>query len=554
MTKSRVPRQVLLRRFVLSVAVGLACLLVPGFVFAHPLGNFTINHLSELRSSGGTLDLRYVLDMAEIPTFSVTRAADPSGTITPRGLAAWSASHAAETAKELDVTVDGHPVALQLVNETARLRPGAGGLPILYFVANYTVPIAAGVAHNVGYQDTTYQGRLGWRNVIVAPQTEPTHELLVYPNALTGSPPNLTSVAFSLTGSGAAHDIVASAPAPSGQDSTSLLRSNILADMLAKGTGDFGFVLLTLGAALILGALHALEPGHGKTLLAITLVGARATSQQALILAGSLTIAHTIGVIGLGIVILFFVHVAPEAIYPWLLLISGFAVAILGARALGSYVDRRRPRRHTHAHAHVHAHEHEHPHVHTIGDDHHAAHEHGTSPVHDHGDGHPHAHDELDDEAHALAHAVPGDKPLSFGSAVVAAMSGGIAPCPAALLVLLSSVGYHLVTYGLVLIVIFSFGLASTLTGLGIAVVRGAGWLTKRSEFDRFVRYAPLFSAVIIAAIGSWMVGEGFVAKGITQSGILVAGLTLLAILGYAFGPRHRHTHEHTHTHTAQTA
>ena len=546
----------MVRRSFLVAALGLVTLLTPSFVFAHPLGNFTINHLSELRIRNGTVRLRYVLDMAEIPTFTVARAADPSGKISPPELAAWSAAHAVETARELNLTVDGRSVPLQLESETSRLRPGAGGLPILYFVATYTAAIAPGVNHQVGYQDTTYPGRLGWRDVIVAPQTEPTHELLAYPNALKGSPPDHTATTFSVSANGASHDVIASAPAVSANDGTSVMRSNLLADMLARGTSDPLIVLLTLGAALVLGALHALEPGHGKTLLAVTLVGARATSQQALILAGSLTVAHTIGVIALGVVVLFLArYVVPEAIYPWITLVSGIVVAILGARALGSYVDRRRPQRHVHAHVHARAHEHEHLHVHAIGEDHHGAHEHAHHDhVHDHPHPHPHPHDELDDEAHALAHAVPGDKPLSFGTAVVAAMSGGIAPCPAALLVLLVAVSHHLVAYGLVAIVVFSFGLAATLTGLGIAVVRGSAWLTSRSEFDRFVRYAPLFSALIIAAIGSWIVGEGFVQKGITQSGVLVAALTLVAIVGYAFAPRHRRDHSHTHSHTAQTA
>ena len=114
-------------------------------------------------------------------------------------------------------------------------------------------------------------------------------------------------------------------------------------------------------------------------------------------------------------------------------------------------------------------------------------------------------------------------------------MSGGVAPCPAALVVLLAAVALDQVAYGLFVIVAFSFGLAATLTALGIAVVRGAGWLQGRPQFERFVRFGPLVSAVVIATIGAIMVGQGFAQQGISISPVLVTAITALAIAGYAF-------------------
>ena len=118
---------------------------------------------------------------------------------------------------------------------------------------------------------------------------------------------------------------------------------------------------------------------------------------------------------------------------------------------------------------------------------------------------------------------------------MLAAMSGGIAPCPAALVVLLAAVALNQVLYGIFVIVAFSFGLAATLTGLGIAVVRGAGWLRDRPAFERFVQYGPLVSAVVIATIGAIMVGQGFAQQGIATSPILISLITALAIAGFAF-------------------
>jgi ABC-type nickel/cobalt efflux system permease component RcnA len=256
-------------------------------------------------------------------------------------------------------------------------------------------------------------------------------------------------------------------------------------------------------------------------------VGARATVKQAAILAAALTIAHTIGVLALGVAInLLKGYFVPEAIYPWITLISGVVIAVIGARAVQAQIRRRQPLTHAHAHGHARTHAHDHPHVHHPHA--HAHHAHG----HEHDDGHEHVHDELD---HARAHAIPGNAPLTFGGTVWAAMSGGVAPCPAALVVLLAAIALDQVAYGILVIVAFSIGLAMTLTGLGIAVVRGAGWLQGRPQFERYVQYGPLASAIVIAAIGAVMVGQGFAAQGISASPVVVSGITALAIAGYAF-------------------
>lgn len=521
--------------------IGIACVFATALpAAAHPLGNFTINHLTKISAAHDRIDLRYVLDMAEIPTFALMREHDANGRMTQAQLNAWARDEATAVAPQLELRFDGVRAGLAGSSAHATTRPGAGGLPTLYFVADYhaTVPPAT---RAVAYADRTFAGRLGWKDVVVTPATEPTRELTAYPNALLGSPRNLTATSADRTAQGtlrvraggaAATDQVPTGSAPSA------VRSNHLSDMLARGTSNPLFVLLTLLVAVALGALHALEPGHGKTLLAVSLVGARATVAQAAILAGSLTVAHTAGVLLLGIaIILLKGYLVPEAIYPWITLVSGLVIAAIGARAVARQIIARQAYAHAHSHGHPHAHEHEHVHEHH-------PHDHGEHHYHAHGGDHTHAHD---DEAHARSHAIPGDAPLRFGATVWAAMSGGVAPCPAALVVLLAAIAQNVVAYGIVVIVFFSFGLAATLTGLGVGVVRGASWLSARPRFERFARYGPLVSAVVIAVIGSVMVGRGFVEQGLPVSAPVITGLTALAIAGYAF------SHPVAHARSVQT-
>jgi nickel/cobalt exporter len=488
---------------------------------AHPLGNFTLNHLSRITVTPDGLRVRYVLDMAEIPAFTLDRSLEPSGVPSPSTLQRWGREHARAIVPQLSLAVDGRAVPLSAQDSSVERRPGAGGLPTLYFSALYGARVAPG-AHRIVFQDATAPGRLGWKDVVVGDTAEPTNGLRAYPDALTGSPHDRTAIVANVDARGGIVAAVNGDAAEPASATVVLGRSNTLSDVLAKGTGDPLVVLAALLLAIALGALHALEPGHGKTLLAVSLVGARATPRQALILAAALTVAHTAGVLGLGVVVLLAAQwIVPEQIYPWITLGSGAFVAVLGARAVAREVRGRLPLRHAHAHAHPHAHPHEHEHVHTLGDAH-------------------HRHDELDEAAHAQAHAIAGTAPLTFRSAVLAAVSGNIAPCPAALVVLLAAIGIHQIGYGLALIVAFSIGLAAVLTVLGVAVVRSAAWLVARPRFDRLARFAPLVTSVVIATVGAVMVGQGFAAQGVGVPVALVAALVLAAVAGYAFA-WHRH-------------
>jgi ABC-type nickel/cobalt efflux system permease component RcnA len=198
--------------------------------------------------------------------------------------------------------------------------------------------------------------------------------------------------------------------------------------------------VLLLLAAFGWGALHALSPGHGKAMVAAYLVGTRGSTRDAVILGATVTVTHTAGVIGLGVVALgLSAWVLPEQLYPWLTLASGVMVVSVGIAVL-----RRRVRRHDHHHHH---------------------HEHRRSL-------------------------------LAMGA------SAGLIPCPSALVVLLGAVAQHRIGLGLVLIVAFSAGLAATLTGIGIAVVHAGKVLARLPVPGRVVAALPALSAALIVVVG----------------------------------------------------
>jgi nickel/cobalt exporter len=500
------------RGLIASFALALATWCSPAF--AHPLGNFTINHLVKVRQSGNRLDIRFVLDMAEIPTFSVMRARSANASLDASELRAWADDETRVVKDGLDVESGGRRLTVEPIGEPAvRTRPGAGGLPTLYYASDFTVMPPSSDAT---ITDQTYPDRIGWKDVVVFPATEPTAELTRYPTALLASPRDVTTASLTRAPDGRWALSLGSSesPAATAQAGPSQIRSNVLADMLARGPSSALVIALTLLAAIGLGALHALEPGHGKTLLAVSLVGARATPKQAVTLAAALTIAHTAGVIALGLALLFAARwIVPENVYPWLTAISGLVVVCLGGGALARYVRAR----------------------------HHAA---GS---HDHHGDHDHSH--ADGAAHGHSHVIPGDAPLSFGNVVLIAMSGNIAPCPAALVVMLAALALHQVAYGIVIIVAFGMGLAAVLTGLGLALVRGTAWIARSRTAERFMAYGPVVSACVISVIGAIMLGQGIAGGIIRVQPWAVIALTLSAIAGYALQAAYGHTHRHEGSH-----
>ena len=243
-----------------------------------------------------------------------------------------------------------------------------------------------------------------------------------------------------------------------------------LSQLLHQGELGWGVLLIGLLAAFAAGAVHALSPGHGKTLVAAYLVGTRGTPKHAVLLGAMVTFTHTVSVFGLGLVTLYLSRfVLPEKIAPVLGVISGLTIVWVGATLLY----RRTVGRSTAAPA---------------------------SPLmHDHGDGHAHAH-------------VPEE--VSMAGLIALGASGGLVPCPTALVLLLTSISLNRVALGLTLLVAFSAGLAVVLSGIGLIVLYAKHLLPDRARTAQnpLFRWLPVASAAVVTCIGiamTWVSARG---------------------------------------------
>ena len=423
--------------FLLSAVAVLA---LPVAAAAHPLGNFTVNRFSRLETASSRLYVRYVLDLAEIPTFQ-------AGKVDAQGFAR-------RIARGARLTVNGRRVQLVPV-ETALAHPaGAGGLKTTRFEVVLRGPALTGPSR-IDYTDANYADRIGWKEIVVGRGASRSHELRAYPRDLLSSPLNITTVHARLvpvsdTGTAPHVSRGAAAQAPD------RVADSGFAALVNRERLGFWVIAASLGAALFWGMAHALSPGHGKAIVTAYLVGQRGTPRHAALLGLIVTLTHTVGVFALGLVTLLLSQfIVPNDLYPWLNLVAGLLVVGIGASVLRT--------RFRHRRAHSHGHDHDH---------------------------HHHQHD------------------LSRRSLIAVGVSGGLLPCPSALVVLLAAISLHRVTFGMLLVVAFSVGLALAITGVGLAAV-----LAKRafSRFDaggRLVTLLPALSAAVILLAGVAMVAR----------------------------------------------
>jgi ABC-type nickel/cobalt efflux system permease component RcnA len=285
-------------------------------------------------------------------------------------------------------------------------------------------------------------------------------------------------------------------------------------------------ILAGMLVAFGLGAVHALSPGHGKTIVAAYLVGSRGTVRHAALLGFTVTFTHTISVFVLGLGVLFFQeYVVPERVIPILGALSGLAVVAAGAMLLyqrskalmeGAAADQ-------HAHVHdEHSHEHDHSHAHSHGDGHSHEHAHAyahahanghtDSPLHQH-HGHAYMHSHPHSHSHGHVHSHGGrphshmpEGPVTLGSLIALGVSGGLVPCPSALVLMLSSIALGHAGFGLILLTGFSAGLAAVLMTIGILVIYAKHLLPARETTSHpFFRLVPVFSAVVVICLGLGM-------------------------------------------------
>jgi nickel/cobalt transporter (NicO) family protein len=365
-----------------------------------------------------------------------------------------ASTYARRLARGTELTLDGHKAEL-VAGATALAHPvGAGGLRTARLEVLLRGPEISG-SSAIAYHDANYADRIGWKEIVVGRNAHSSSdELRAYPKDLLESPLDVTSVRATLAPT--------NDPPPTLSHGASLEAPDRVADSgFAKliGREHLGFwvVLASLAAALFWGAAHALSPGHGKSIVTAYLVGQRGTPWHAALLGLIVTATHTVGVFTLGFVTLALSQfVVPDQLYPWLNLASGLLVVSIGVSVLAA--------RWRHAHAHARGHHHQH-------------HHHGEEQA---------------------------DGP-SFRSLFAVGVSGGLLPCPSALVVLLAAISLHRVAFGLLLIVAFSLGLALSITGVGLIAV-AAKRVFARASFDGFVlRALPAVSAAVILLAGVLM-------------------------------------------------
>jgi nickel/cobalt exporter len=544
-----------------------------GEVTAHPLGNFSISQYSAIRVDKEIVEIRYIIDMAEIPTFQEIQE---TGIVPQAGDASLDAYLKRKTdmlGAGLTLEINGRRLTPLPESRSIIFPPGAGGLPTMKIGIVYKAKLGdtPGGEYALSYLDNNFAGRAGWKEMIAiagpgarilnssVPEVDRSSQLNDYPTDLLNSPPqeleakvtfstavvpaSVASTASSQIDSAArektrpiikvqlphaqvsqrsrkvepkkqsgdtqiASPTMSEADPKPADDNGSLLQANRQAtprnsftELIATEKLGLGIVLIAFGVAVGLGAFHALEPGHGKTLVAAYLVGSRGTVQHAFLLGLIVTAAHTAGVYLLGAVTLYASqYIVPERLYPWLGVVSGVLIAGLGGVLLvRRYHDKDGLSNHHHHH-----HDHHLDHSHGPDDyDHHHHHHRGQGHSHNHG----HSHRDHDV-----------DRQVSFRELLTLGISGGIVPCPAALVVLLSAVSMQRIGFGLLLIVAFSVGLAAVLITIGLLMVSARQFMSRfRVNSALTSRWLPLTSSAFILVLGIALAIQSLQTAGLLQ-------------------------------------
>lgn len=292
--------------------------------------------------------------------------------------------------------------------------------------------------------------------------------------------------------------------------------------------------------AILLGGFHALEPGHGKTVVAAYLIGSKGRKSDAVLLGLVVTLTHTLSVILLAIAAKLAsmkITLTEESLHGYLGLVAGLLILAVGIWMLIGRIRGKEPFHfHSHDHGHGHSHDHNHSHdeahhhdheqhnpdthvLHTHSHEHDLAHDHGHShdhnnthnynhehdPAHDHGHMHTHDHNHAHNHEHENDQKnidVQGKQRVSYWQLFLLGVSGGLVPCPAAIAILLAAVGSGRLEEGLTYILLFSLGLAAVLIAIGIAVVSAGKLASRFLDAKRFARKISIASAALITLIG----------------------------------------------------
>ena len=513
-----------------------------GFANAHPLGIFSINRYTRIelarQNDGGLAGERvrlvYVVDIAEIPAIQEFSKIDLNndGIADEQERKQYVDMMVPLYIDGVRITLDGKETLVRLSRYELTFPVGQGGMKTIRFAPTFeaSLPQEKNV-HTLQFIDKNYGERTGWKEIIVqttngetikrssVPQTDVTNELRSYPADRLMNPISVSEATVEFvpgTTNGNAVSSFTHAMIDKAKDG--------FAELISAKELSFPVMVVSLLIAMMLGAGHALTPGHGKTIVAAYLVGQRGTAKHAMFLGVTVTATHTIGVFAMGFIALFASkYVLPEKLFPWLGLISGLIVVGIGVslfrkrilHALGRVV-------HTHdGHTHVHSPDHDHRHEHSHG-------------------------------RHTHSHLPPGadGTPVTWKSLLALGVSGGLVPCPSAIVVLLSAIALGRIGFGLLLILAFSIGLAGVLTGIGLLMVYARNFFERFTTSGPLIRWLPVFSAFAVTIAGAVITLQAFGQTGISLQSLFMdnsfslsevvrAGSLSVLGLGFILGLKH---------------
>ncbi|MFJ6462221.1 nickel/cobalt transporter [Streptomyces sp. NPDC091387] len=504
--------------------------------YAHPLGNFTVNHHTGLTFRNDTVDALIVVDRAEIATAQehprIDR--DHNGAIDASEERSFATGDCAVLTRQLRLDIAGTPVRWKTTGGTVTFQPGEAGLQTsrlsCTLSAGADLDTAADIdvrteydERRVGWQEMTARGRGVTLTRSTLPTTSPTDELRHYPKDPLATPLDQRSARLH-TEPGEGHSAAAARTVlPGAGPVTAALDkvSGVFDGLVGRRELTVPAGLLALLLSLVLGASHAALPGHGKTIMAAYLAGRRGTPRDAVTVGVTVTFTHTAGVLALGLALPLATSLAGETVLSCLGLISGLMVTGIGLWLLRAALTHRPSHGHSHGHHHGHGHHHDHSHGHghshdTASDPEGHDHEHGpaSQPLEAGHSGTLLAPARERTHNHAPAPATA-DGPRRTGTSrtglIGMGIAGGLVPSPSALVVLLGAVALGRTAFGVLLVVGYGLGMAMTLTLAGLLLVRlrdrfearADKYARLRAPFARLAGIGPAASATLVLAVGA---------------------------------------------------
>lgn len=516
---------------------------------AHPLGNFSVNHSTGFTVRPDRVDVLAVTDTAEIPTLQTAPRVDTDGDGTPSAAerAAWATARCAETAGKLAVAAPRR-LTWRVTSATFAYRPGQSGLRTSRLDCRLQAPLELTDGPRTLRVDTgADRARVGWNEITAkgagtrlrdstVPASSSTGELRHYPRDLLATPLGDTTARFTaVPGAGASSGTegTSRAGAVGGLTGGVEALSQRLTSLTGTRTLTVPVGVLAVLLSVLLGAGHALLPGHGKTVMAAYLAGKRGSTRDALTVGATVTATHTAGVLVVGLCLTTFSALAGDTVLNWLGVVSGALVAVVGAALLLDAVRGARRRRLDAAAlgalppsvrepalagaagAAGPAAEMAHGHTHDTGHGHAHGSEHGHGPEHGHHHDHPHPHEVPHRHGlfghHHHSHspsATDAGRPYTRRGLIGLGVAGGLVPSPSALVVLLGSIALGRTVFGAALVLAYGLGMAATLTAVGLILVRlgdRLGTLADRPLFAFLRRLAPstgLLTAALVLVVG----------------------------------------------------